>query len=82
MKTKKRTIASMMYNWRKKNLLTQMDVAQMFETNQGNISKIENGLRNIPRDKVKWLSAEIGISYKVVSEAWLRMDEEYGAEVL
>lgn len=78
----KKTIADMMKVWRRKKRYTQMDVAEIFETNQGNISKIENGLRNIPRDKVEWLAVEVGVSLKIVSDAWFVMDDEFGAEVL
>jgi transcriptional regulator with XRE-family HTH domain len=78
----KYTIASLMLNWRKRKRYTQFDVAEMFDTNQANISKIENGLRNIPREKVDWFIDESGLSSKVVNDAWFEMDQVYGAEVL
>lgn len=79
---RKKTISDYVKLARRKNFMTQEQMAEYFETNQGNISKMENGWRNVPKDKVEWLAHECGVSIKSVRDAWAEFYDEWGVEVL
>lgn len=71
---RKITIGQLLKEGRRVSFMTQQQLAELFDTDQGNISKMENDLRNIPRKKVDWLTQTLGVRKEVVRMAWLDMD--------
>jgi transcriptional regulator with XRE-family HTH domain len=80
--SKIKTIAEYVKEARVNNGLTQVQFAKALKTKQNNISRIENGKRNLPKNKVKDLAKLTKVSEKTIFKAWLSHYEKYGSEIL
>jgi transcriptional regulator with XRE-family HTH domain len=80
-KQKEITIGDYALRARKSLFMSQREFADYMQIDQANVSRIENGKRNLPKDKIQYIAGELGLEFVIVSKAWLRFSETYGGEV-
>ena len=61
--------------------MSQREFADFMDIDQANVSRIENGKRNLPKDKIGYIAGELELNFNDVSRAWLKFSETYGGEM-